>query len=101
MSVDEKYRYIERLREPIEFLHKCRAYHTESVVVEEDLADPTTKWQRVVEVFSMVGHSDAKLCYAWTEKAANESCQDRFFCFLAGVAIDSPTTAVRARRNQN
>jgi hypothetical protein len=49
-------------------------------------------WEGIVEVFNIVGHPEAKRCYAWSYKGDGG---DQFVTVLEIPPVDSPNTAVR------
>jgi len=56
--------YLLLLQAEIGHAHECDAAHRESVQVHETV-DGQTVWKGDVEVFDLVGHAEAKICYAW------------------------------------
>ena len=82
-------KYIERLRNVINELHKCRATHKTSVYVKEE-AEGRIVWEGDVEVFSLFGHPRAKFCYGWSEGEAAE-----VITVLELPPVDTPQAAVR------
>src|SRR3712207_8912290 len=57
-------------KDAIELEHHCRAEHVRSAHVVEKFGD--TVWRGVVEVFELVGHPEAKCCYARSEEHTSE-----------------------------
>ena len=55
---------IDKLRDAIETMHKCKARHVSSKAVF-DLFRRKVAWGGVVETFNIEGHPKAKRCYAW------------------------------------
>jgi hypothetical protein len=85
--------YLEMLSATIELKHKCKAIHVESVPVTEE-AGGEIVWAGNVEVFVLVGHPDARRCYAWIETPADGQYQ--FVTMIQKGFIVSPETAVKA-----
>jgi len=54
---------IDKLRDAIETMHKCKARHISSQLVIETLRGEVA-WDSVVETFDIEGHPKAKRCYA-------------------------------------
>jgi hypothetical protein len=52
-------------------------------------------WDGDVEVFELIGHPIAKLCYAWSH-AIEGSTKHRYVAVLHQSPVDSPQAAVRA-----
>jgi hypothetical protein len=86
--------YIEALKDVIQKMHKCEARHKESVPVNEQFKGHTV-WQGVVEVFELINHPKAKICYAWGQHAEEESIKSRYMTVLGIPPVDSPAAAVR------
>lgn len=84
--------YLDRLKDAIRRLHGCDATHVESVPVKETFRGKTV-WDGTVEVFSLVGHSDAARCFAWSHE---DNGGERFVAVLGITPVDSPLAAVRA-----
>jgi hypothetical protein len=83
---------IEKLRDAVQVMHRCKAEHVESVPVRE-MFGPKVAWEGVVEVFDLTGHSKAKRCYAWSYQGVKE---EQFTTVLEIPPVVSPSTAVRA-----
>jgi len=73
-------------------MHGVNAVHAESVSVRETFKDKVV-WEGVVEVFNIVGHPRAKICYGWSYSDGN---QTRYFGVLGLPPVKNPLTAVRA-----
>ena len=56
---------IDKLREAVETMHKCKARHVSSEPTIE-LFRCEVAWDGVVETFDLEGHPKAKRCYAWS-----------------------------------
>jgi len=84
---------IAALVDAIRSLHGVDAKHVETAHVHQRKAGETA-WSGYVEVFDLVGHSQATRAYAWSE--ATPSAGRRFFAVLRIGPIDSPTKAVQA-----
>ena len=83
---------IEGLQDAIELGHNCRAEHIRSVPLVERLGEQTV-WEGVVEVFELVGHAQAKCCFAWSyEKDGIRHS----VAVLQLPPVTSPNTAIRA-----
>ena len=57
--------HIERLKQVIFHLHKARATHAGSVPTGKKFFGKTI-WKGDVEIFNLIGHPKATICYAWT-----------------------------------
>jgi hypothetical protein len=83
---------IERLKDNIELSHRCRAEHVRSAPLRE-MSGGKILWEGVVEVFELVGHAQAKCCYAWSYLLFGHR---EIVTVLQIPPIDSPQKAVRA-----
>jgi hypothetical protein len=83
---------IERLKDAVQVMHRCKAAHVASAPVIEMFRDQVA-WDGVVEVFDITGHPKAKRCYAWSYQGDKE---EQFTTVLEIPPVVSPNTAVRA-----
>lgn len=90
-----KQEYIQDLQAVIAKVHGCRSTHVESVPVHEVFRGQTV-WQGVVEVFDMIGHVQAKRCYAWSHLDGKDDSKRRYVAVLEIPPVKSPQTAVQA-----
>ena len=84
-------RDIQSLRRAIKARHGCESLHTDSVAVYEVFEDKTA-WHGTVEVFNLLGHTEAKRCYAWQHRRGDET---KTVTVLETPPVDSPQTAVK------
>jgi len=82
------------LKQAIEKLHDCRAFHIEDVIVSEHFGSDTV-WGGIVSVFKIEGHPKADKCYAWSSLIRG-SKKRRYYAVLHIPPVDSPAKAVRA-----
>lgn len=82
-----------QLKQAIEGMHGGEATFAQSVPVTEKF-DGGTVWEGVVQVFDLVGNSQASRAYAWSYET--EGGKRRFFSVLHIGPINSPVAAVRA-----
>ena len=87
--------YIEAIQDAIRKIHGCEARHIKSVPVNEQFKGQTV-WQGVVEVFELINHPKAKICYAWGHHTDTKDIKSRYVTVLGIPPIDSPIAAVRA-----
>lgn len=87
--------YIEAIQDAIRRTHGCESRHIKSVPVNERFKGRTV-WVGVVEVFELVNHPKAKICYAWGHQTGNKDEKSRYVTVLEIPPINSPVTAVRA-----
>ena len=87
--------YIEALQDAIQRMHGCDSRHIESVPVKEVFQGQTV-WEGIVEVFSLVNHPEAEICYAWGHHAGIDDKESRYVTVLKLPPVDSPQAAVRA-----
>lgn len=83
---------IEKLKDAVQVMHRCKAEHLESVPIREMFGDKVV-WEGVVEVFKVVGIDNVARCYAWS---FHDGTEDRFTTVLKKPPAMSPHTAVRA-----
>lgn len=91
LTVSHRAVYVSLLSAAIGIRHRCHAIHIESIPVRE-AAGGQAPWRGVVEVFALVGHPDARRCFAWIE--AGES-KRRFVMILQKSLVISAETAVK------
>ncbi len=88
---------IDRLREAIRNLHGCDSTWLLSVPMTVTEAwRGESAWDGVVEVFELIDHSTANLCYAWAHAVDDDSNRWRFVAVLHEGLLDSPQAAVEA-----
>jgi len=85
--------YIEAIRDAIRHLHGCDSRHIESVPVHEEFQGETV-WSGIVEVFELLGHPQAKKCYAWG--FTDDLGKGQYIAVLDASPVDSPRKAVQA-----
>ena len=86
--------YLDMLSAAVQLRHPCdEAHHLASVAVTERV-DEHKVWAGIIEVFELVGHPTAKLCYAWAEMTTDSERQ--FVAVLGSRLIHSPHEAVKA-----
>ena len=86
--------YIRTLKEAIRTGHGCDSRHIESVpILEMHLGQ--TVWSGTVEVFELIGHSDATFCYAWGHAVRDTGNEVRIVTVLRLPPVFSPRTAVQ------
>ena len=84
---------IERIKQVVEQIEKCRATHIQSLVVKErvPLAKPELGideqmiWEGVIESFDLHDHPKAKRAYAW-ERPSNERNTEPHYARLGNPA---------------
>ena len=87
--------YIESVQDAIRHLHGCESSHIESVPVHEEFRGQTV-WSGTVEVFELIGHPKAEVCYAWGHRAGKDDKQSQYVIVLGIPPVDSPVAAIRA-----
>jgi hypothetical protein len=60
------------LKDAIRAMHGCESLHVKSVSVKE-VFEGQTAWEGTVEVFELVGHSEANQVYAWTHRDGDQN----------------------------
>jgi hypothetical protein len=79
------------LKDAIRATHGCESLHVKSVSVRE-VFEGQTAWEGTVEVFELVGHSEANQVYAWTHRDGDEN---NTVLVLKVPPVDSPQSAVK------
>lgn len=87
--------YIRALQEAIKNTHGCDSRHLESIPITETYQKKVI-WDGVVEVFELVDHAKASICYAWGHHLERTKKKSRYVTVLHPPPIDSPLKAVRA-----
>ena len=82
---------IDKLKDAIETMHRCKAVHFASEAVVE-LFRGEVAWDGVVETFNLADHPQAKRCYACSYEDKGET---QFVTVLELPPVDSPETAVK------
>ena len=82
---------IDKLKEAVETVHKCKARHIDSKRVIE-LFHGMIAWDGLVETFDLQGHPEAKRCYAWS---FTENGELKYTSVLELPPVDSPQSAVK------
>lgn len=90
--MEDKQKYLEKLKLTVERLHQCTARHCMSVAIHDEFQGVTV-WKGHVEVFDIKGNATAHVCYAWSNGEADS--QERFVTILGIPPVVSPLTAVR------
>ncbi len=85
--------YFSHLQGTIKRLHGCDSRHEASVPVTNTFRGRDI-WVGTVEVFSLIGHPNAKRCFAWNHFPERD--WDGDVAVLEISPIDSPLAAVRA-----
>jgi hypothetical protein len=83
---------IEKLRDAVQVMNRCKAEHIESVPIREMFGNQVA-WEGVVEVFKISGHPKAVRCYAWSYQGDKG---EQYVNVLEIPPVVSPETAVRA-----
>jgi hypothetical protein len=83
--------YLKSVQDAIQHQHGCASRYLYSTRVKEEINGKTV-WEGSVEVFALVGHSQAKVCFAW---GFQEEGIWRYVT-VTSPPIKSPLYAVRA-----
>ena len=92
----EKLAYRQQLKDAIWRLHGCESEYAGRDDVIEDFVDDDLYWSGDVEIFRLLGHPQAKRCYAWSQFTGEEDDDMRYVVILELPPVDSPQAAVRA-----
>jgi len=85
--------YLKTLSEAVTAMHGCDCLHLETVHVHETHAGKTV-WEGDVEVFELVGHSQAVRAFTWGWESGDGNLQT--IAVLNVPPIDSAQRAVQA-----
>jgi hypothetical protein len=85
---------VDELRGEIRNLYRCDSVWIEGVSVREQVRGETM-WEGQVEVFDLIGSTEADRAYAWVQVSGN-SGNRQFFIMLHRPPVDSAQMAVRA-----
>jgi hypothetical protein len=91
----ETHNYIQALQAAIHKGEGCDSKHIESVPVRE-MFQGKLVWEGTVEVFELIGHPQAKQCYAWGHATKNTGREVRIVTVLGLPPIETPVKAVQA-----
>lgn len=84
---------IRPLQEAIKKLHGCDSFFVGAVALTEK-HEGRVVWDGVVNIFDILGHPEAKACYAWASPTDNGGL--KYYAILHIPPVDSPLAAVRA-----
>lgn len=84
---------VAELQAAIELKHLCKSSHRKTVFVHERMNAQETVWSGNVEVFDLIGHPGAQICYAWLHKQVEGV---KIFTILGNHVVTSPERAVQA-----
>jgi hypothetical protein len=82
------------LTKAVERRHGARA-NWEARVPVRQTSEGKLVWEGRVEVFRLLGHAKANLCYAWSERVEGTN-RKRFFSVLHAWPVQSALDAVKA-----
>lgn len=85
---------LDKLEAAILMQHKCRPVHRATVPVHVKTRDSETLWKGHVEIFDIMGHVEAKTCYAWQHIEGNG--KEKIFAIMENQVICSAKRAVQA-----
>ncbi|HEU5396657.1 MAG TPA: hypothetical protein VFV81_05780 [Verrucomicrobiae bacterium] len=85
--------YLDALQAAILTRYRCQSIHRETVFVREGLDERRIVWEGDVEIFQLIGHPEALVCYAWSHL---ESDDMKIVTVLGSDMVDSPEKAVQA-----
>src|SRR3977135_2922691 len=78
----EKLDYTRQFRDAIRRLHGCEAEYAGRDDVIEDIEGDDLYWSGYVEIFRLIGHPQAKRCYAWSQFTGQEGDDQRYVAVL-------------------
>jgi len=93
IGVANKNEYLGRLATAIYARHRANAIHLSTERIAATTSRGGTIWEGEVEVFSITGHPEAVLCYAWTYQ---DGPLEHIAVILNKAPVRSALDAVRA-----
>ena len=93
---DTKEDYLDVVKAQIEHAYSCPAYYLRTEAVVEAIEENVI-WQGEVEVFGLIGHSQAKRCFAWGHAYDRSALDGKIVIALEILPTVSPQNAVRAQ----
>lgn len=95
---------IERIKQAVEHIEKCRATHIQSLVVKERVplskpelgVDTQMVWEGVIETFDLHDHSRAKRAYAWELPPSERNVEPNYTVVLGIPPVNSANDAIKA-----
>ena len=93
---ETKDHYLDWLKAHIQHAHNCPAYYVRTEMVHEEI-EGNTVWFGGVEVFGLIGHSEAKRCFAWGHIYNQSDTNGKVAIALEVMPIASAQNAVRAQ----
>lgn len=91
--MSDKEKHLDQLRAAIRQLHESDSRHLETVEVKETFRGKSV-WEGKVEVFELLNHPKARVCYAW-KYHDNEVNTERIAAIPGLRLIKSPADAVK------
>jgi hypothetical protein len=85
--------YTQSLQKAIRDLHGCESVHIKTEPVTEKFVGRIV-WEGEVEKFGLIGHPQARFCYAWSYQ--DDDGKEHYTAVLGVPAVDSAQAAVRA-----
>jgi hypothetical protein len=88
--------YLDWLKAHIQQRHNCPAYYLRTERAREDI-EGNNVWRGEVEVFALIGHTEAKRCFAWGHNEEGSDPNGKVVVVLELPPIFSVQNAVRAQ----
>jgi hypothetical protein len=86
--------YLDCLKAHIGREHNCPAYYLRTETLHEQI-DGNTVWTGEVEVFGLIGHPQAKRCFAWGHAADRSDAAGTIVTVLELIPVFSAQNAVQ------
>lgn len=85
--------YWDKLQAAILINHKCKATFRKTVFIREKTPEGDTLWEGDVEIFDLIEHEEADICYAWQQIDGGDEL--KIFTILGNQFIYSANKAVQ------
>jgi hypothetical protein len=92
--VGDKNEYLDWLKADIEREYNCPAFYLRTETVHETL-EGNTVWLGDVEIFGLIGHLEARRCFAWGHEHEGSGSGGRLVMMLSIPPVVSAPNAVR------
>jgi hypothetical protein len=96
LSLNDKDEYLDWLKAEIQHAYNCPAYFLRTEMVHERI-EGNTVWLGDVEIFCLVGHSQAKRCFAWGHDFDRSDLKGKPVAILEMLPVLFAQNAVRTQ----
>lgn len=90
----DKDQYLDWLKAEVQEAYGCPVYYVRAEIVHEAI-EGNTVWLGDVEVFGLIGHAQARRCFAWGHDFDRSDTKGRIIAVLETPSVGSAQHAVR------